>query len=159
MPILIFFPICLNGMILLTVSCLTFMLQSLSVQSKLEVRKYGEKSICPGTLWQSIPVMGPICPSKASLIPVFLLQREKTFISTLNASQKTNVEILKMHYTYIIIKSKILGQPKTMYCIYHSSVQNKDNCSSARTLPGGRQGQGSLFPVPLAPDWSVAVSR
>lgn len=54
------------------VKVLTLMLQSLSVQSKLEVRKYGEKSICPETLWQSIPVMGPMCPSKASLIPVFL---------------------------------------------------------------------------------------
>lgn len=50
----------------------TFMLQSLIVQSNEDVRKYGEKSICPGTLCVSMLVIGPWWPSNRSLIPALL---------------------------------------------------------------------------------------
>lgn len=47
----------------------SFVDQSFTVQSKEEVRKKWEKSICVWTGWQSIPVNGPWCPSYISQIP------------------------------------------------------------------------------------------
>lgn len=56
----------------------TLLLQSLTVQSKEEVRKRWEKSTSPVAVWQWMPVIGPWCPSNISLIPARLLTHTHT---------------------------------------------------------------------------------
>lgn len=54
------------------VPLLTFVLQSLTVQSKDEVTNRWEKSTGPTALWQLMPVTGPWWPSNISQIPALL---------------------------------------------------------------------------------------
>lgn len=80
----------------------TFKFQSFKLQSKLEVRYKLEKSIGPGTEWESMPVTGAWWASNVSKIPVFVPCRHPKFATqfTIRASKIYNTISIRKLRSY-----------------------------------------------------------